>query len=84
MNNSTITLEEVLFDSHIFSEFGCCKLIINNEVAWDDDVDFEHYVVFTNALVKCIEKYPDYVVTDINIKIIDFHHSIISIECVKE
>lgn len=35
---SEITLQEALFDSGIINEFGCCKIFINDEVLWDDDV----------------------------------------------
>ena len=84
MNKSKITLEEMLFNSHIFDEFGCCKLFVNDEIVWDDDVDFEHYVTFLSAISKYLTEHQDYVVTDINIKIIDFHHSIVGIKCIKE
>lgn len=87
MNNMIITLSDVLFESHVLNEFGCCKLIINNEVIWDDDVDWNEYVRFEDAVNRYISSNSNcmnYKVFDINIKIVHMHHSIISICCESE
>ena len=82
MVSSTINLRELLFYSNIFHEFGCCKILVNDEIIWDDDIDFEHYVRFNDACNKYLIKHPNCMVSNINIQIAHFHHSIISITCV--
>lgn len=87
MDNMFITLAEVLFYSNILNRFGCCKLIINDEVVWDDDVDWNRYVKFEDAINRYTLSNPNctsYKVTDINIQIVHMHHSIISIRCESE
>ena len=82
MTNSTITLRQILFGSDLLDDFGCCKLIINDEVIWDDDVDCYKYVRFTDALERFFATHSDwesYRVTDINIQIVHLHHSIVSV-----
>ena len=84
MTVSEITLDDVLFDSDVLDKFGCCKLLINDEVMWDDDTDWNEYISFTDAWVKYIKTHPDwknYRIRDINIQIVHFHHSIINISC---
>lgn len=81
MINSTVNLRELLFESNIFYEFGCCKVLVNDEIVWDDDVDFEHYVEFGDACEEYLAEHSDYIVTNIEINIVHFHHSIISITC---
>lgn len=86
VNNMIITLTEVLFDTDILKDFGCCKLIINDEVIWDDDVEWNEYVRFEDAINRYIASNPNcrnYKVFDVNIKIVHMHHSIISIRCEK-
>ena len=86
MNNMIITLADVLFESHVLDEFGCCKLIINDEVIWDDDVDWNEYIKFANAVNKYTETHPNWSsckVFDIDIQIVHMHHSIINIHCEK-
>ena len=87
MNEMNITLQKVLFDTDILDEFGCCKLIIDDEVVWDDDVEWNKYVRFTDALDRYFASHKDwdnYRVVDVNIQVVHFHHSIISIHCQKE
>lgn len=86
MNNMIITLADVLFESHVLDEFGCCKLIINDEVIWDDDVDWDKYVKFSDAVNRYTKANPNWEnlkVFDINIQIVHMHHSIINIYCEK-
>lgn len=84
--DSEITLQEALFDSGIIDKFGCCKIFINDEVLWDDDVYIWEYI----PLEEAWENYrvthldcEDYRVIKIDIEIVDFHHSIISVYCEK-
>lgn len=87
MINSEIRLKDVLCGSSIIDEFCCCKLLINNKVIWSDFCDLDEYVGFEHALHMYLSGNTDlenYVVTKINIKIVDFHHSIINIRCKKE
>ena len=87
MNEMITTLQKVFFDSDILNEFGCCKLIINDEVVWDDDVEWSEYIRFTDALERYMTTHSDwesYKVIDINIKIVHLHHSIISVSCESE
>lgn len=82
--DSEITLQEALFDSGIIDKFGCCKIFINNEVLWDDDVALWKYIRLEEAWEKYRAthlNYEDYKVTKIDIEIVDFHHSIISVYC---
>ena len=86
MNEMTVTLPKVLFESDIIDEFGCCKLVIDDEVIWDDDVEWSKYIRFTDALERYFAANPNwgnYKIVDVNIKIVHFHHSIISIHCEK-
>lgn len=83
---SEITLQEALFYSGIINEFGCCKILINDEVLWDDDVDIRKYISLEGAWEKYQKShlnYKDYRVTRIDIEIVSFHHSIISVYCTR-
>lgn len=84
MTNLNITLDKILLYSDILNEFGCCKLIINDKVIWDDDVEWNKYVKLSDALERFFAKNPNwnnYKINDVDIKIVHFHHSIISIYC---
>lgn len=86
MSNMIITLADVLFESRVLDEFGCCKLIINDEVIWDDDVDWNEYVRFEDAINRYTEgnkNWENRKVFDVNIQIVHMHHSVISIHCAK-
>lgn len=82
--DSEITLQEALFDSGIIDKFGCCKIFIDDEILWDDEVEMWQYVSLEDAWEKYRKshsKYKNYKVTKIDIEIVHFHHSIISIYC---
>jgi hypothetical protein len=84
--NSEITLQEALFDSGIIDKFGCCKIFINDKVLWDDDIALWEYIRLEEAWEKYKAtrlNYEDYKVIKIDIKIVDFHHSIIRVYCEK-
>lgn len=84
MAYSEIDLTYVLFNSNILHEYGCCKLVVNDEVVWDDDVEMDEYIKFEDALNMYKDSHPnweDYRVVDIDIQIVHIHHSIISIYC---
>lgn len=84
--NSEITLQEALFDSGIINEFGCCKIFINDKILWDDNVEMWKYISLKDAWAKYRAthlNYEDYKVIKIDIEIVDFHHSIISVYCEK-
>lgn len=80
---SSVSLKDVLLDFNTTYEFGCLKLLINGEVVWDDDVSINEYVEYGDACRKYLSEHPDLVVINLNIQIADFHHSIISITCMK-
>ncbi len=84
---SEIRLKDVLCETDIVDEFCCCKLLVNNMVVWNNFDNFDEYVEFEQALSAYLSTHSyleNYVVTKINIKIVDFHHSIINIRCKKE
>ena len=86
MIDCEITLNQILFDSDLLDEFGCCKLSINGEVVWDDDVEWNKYVKFSDALERYMANHKDwesYKVLNIDIQVVHFHHSVVSIYCVK-
>ncbi len=82
--NSEITLQEALFYSGIIDKFGCCKIFINDEILWDDEVYIWEYVSLEEAWEEyqvAHLNYENYKVTKIDIEIVHFHHSIISVYC---
>lgn len=61
---------------------GCSMIQIywNDEIIWDDNVDIEDWVAFPFAFKKWKERnpnYKNYMVENINIEIVEFHHSIV-------
>ena len=88
METSEVTIKEVW--PHL-CELGICELRINDRTIWSDfalDVlaDKEYYDKACNEYLKCAEEellgdwWKNFRVTNINIKIVDFHHCIADIK----
>ena len=88
MKISEVTIEEVW--PHL-CELGVCELRINDRTIWSDfalDVlaDEEYYHKACNDYLKCAEEellgdlWKNFRITNINIKIVDFHHCIADIK----
>ena len=88
METSEVTIKEVW--PHL-CELGICELRINDRTVWSDfalDVlaDKEYYHNICSDYLKCVEEelffffLKNFRVTNINIKIVDFHHCIADIK----
>lgn len=85
--NTELNLHDVLFYTDLLNCFNCVKLIINDEVVWDDGVGIADFIRLEDAWEKYKNNNIDwekYMVTDVNIKIVQFHHSIVSVNCEKQ
>lgn len=88
METSEVTIKEVW--PHLY-KLGICELRINDRTIWSDfalDVltGKEYYNKACNEYLKCAEEdllgewWEDFRITEINIKIVDFHHCIADIK----
>lgn len=82
MNNiSSITLEEAIRASLPHSPI---KIYYNDECIWDDNLSFnEGWLPLDNALDRFRKTHEDYnqiVITDIEIEVVEWHHSIIRLK----
>lgn len=76
--NSDLTLEQAI---EKISTFNPIKIYYNNDILWDDDVEIDdEFVTFEKAfsLFTHVNKnWKDIRIFNIEIQIVDFHHSII-------
>ena len=88
METSEVTIKEIW--PHL-CELGICELRINDRTVWSDfalDVlaDKEYYHKACNDYLKCAEEeilgdwWKNFRITNINIKIVDFHHCVADIK----
>ena len=88
MEISEVTIKEVW--PHL-CELGICELRINDRTIWSDSVldalaDKEYYHKVCNEYLKDTEEellgewWKNFRITNINIKIVDFHHCVADIE----
>ena len=79
MKNSEITLREAIENVDIFCPV---KIIFNGVVLYNDydGDDIGECDIPLNVIPDRIWQFDKYIVTDINIKIMEFHHSIISMQ----
>ena len=88
MEISEVTIKEVW--PHL-RELGVCELRINDRTIWSDFVldvlaEKEYYDKACNDYLKCAEEelfgdwWKNFRITEINIKIVDFHHCIADIK----
>lgn len=77
-NNSSITLEEALRASLSHCPI---KIYYNKECIWDDTLSFNKgWIPLENALNRFRKTHEDYdkiIITDIDIEIVEWHHSVI-------
>ena len=86
MYNSSLTLAQAIFGTNLLNDLGCCKLLINDIILWDDDVPVDSYVRLEdawNAYCTIHWDWDAYRVVNIYISIVDQHHSIINLQCTK-
>lgn len=80
-NVSSITLEEAIHTSLPHSPI---KIYYNNECIWDDTLSFNKgWLPLANALDKFRKTHEDYdqiVITNIEIEVVEWHHSIIRLK----
>lgn len=79
MKNSEITLREAIENTDIFCP---TKIIFNGVILYNDydgDDDGESDIPL-NVIPNRLWQFDKYIVTSINIEIVEFHHSIISIQ----
>jgi hypothetical protein len=74
--NSEITLMESI---SMLGAFSPVKVMFNGIVLYDD-YDGDETGPLQEVLPKRLWQAKNYVVTDINIKIVEFHHSVVSIK----
>lgn len=78
MKVSNISIEEAIDSAMLFSPV---KIYYNRKVVWDDDLSEDKgWVKFDNAIKSFKNSCKDYdkiVITDVKIKIVYFHHSIV-------
>ena len=78
MNYSEITLREAIINTE---DFLPVKIIFNGVVLYNDyDGDNGENDVPLNLIPDRIWQFDKYIATSINIEIVDFHHSIITIQ----
>ena len=78
--NSELKLSDWDYLNKIVSDFGCCKLFVNDICVWDDAVEVSEYVPYTDALNNFFEEHAEFknsYIKTIDIDIVHFHHSII-------
>ena len=77
IKRSEISLDEALRKILVFNPI---KIYYNRKLIWDDTLDVENWVPLDesiNILKKLCLHYNKIIITDIKIKIVEFHHSVI-------
>lgn len=83
-NNTELTLREVI---KTIEPFGPIKIMFNGIELFNDydDVDYSSEVFdgnedFVSLLADRLWRFDDYLVTSLNIEIVQFHHSVVEIK----
>ena len=78
MKVSNMSIEEAIDASMMFNPV---KIYYNRKIVWDDDLSEDKGWVKFDAAVKSFKSncknYDNIVITDVKIKIVHFHHSIV-------
>ena len=64
----------------VLEAFNCIQIYWNDEIVWDDNVDIENWKCPEDAFQKWQKRNPNcrkYMVENINIEMIEFHHGIV-------
>lgn len=72
---SEITFLEALIKCQVWCP---TKIFWNDEIIWDDDLDITYWKSYEEAIKDFAEanpNYGDYIVEDIGIAIVEYHHS---------
>lgn len=76
MKNSEITLREAIEKAEVF----CPVKIIFNGIVLYDDYDYDENEAPMNVVPHRIWQFDKYIVTSVNIEIVEFHHSILAMQ----
>lgn len=77
---SNLTITETW--NKCMDSFAPIKIYWNDEIIWDDDLPLSEWLNPKAAFTEWAACHPDYklyIVKNINIEIVDFHHSVVKI-----